>query len=87
MFCTFVDETLTMKNLIVVTGGAGSAVSEYINDNGIKIDITNIGIPDRIISHGSQDELYSEIGLDKKTLEIKINEIYNLISENKKVVD
>ncbi len=71
----------------VVTGGAGSAVSEYINDNGIKIDITNIGIPDRIISHGSQDELYSEIGLDKKTLEIKINEIYNLIPENKKVVD
>tara|TARA_B100001109_G_scaffold58452_1_gene47361 strand:+ start:1945 stop:3834 length:1890 start_codon:yes stop_codon:yes gene_type:complete len=71
----------------VVTGGAGSSVNEYINENGLKVEITNIGIPDRIISHGSQDELYREIGLDKKSLEIKINEIYNLISENKKIVD
>ena len=71
----------------VITGGAGSSINEHINNNGLKINITNIGIPDRIISHGSQDELYKEIGLDKKSLEIKINEIYNLISENKKVMD
>ena len=71
----------------VITGGAGSSINEHINNNGLKINITNIGIPDRIISHGSQDELYKEIGLDKKSLEIKINEIYNLISQNKKVVE
>jgi len=71
----------------VITGGAGSSVNEYIHDNGLKVNILNIGIPDRIISHGSQDELYQEIGLDKKSLEIKINEIYNLIAQNKKVVE
>ncbi len=71
----------------VITGGAGSSINEYINKNGLKINITNIGIPDRVISHGSQDELYKEIGLDKKSLEIKINEIYNLIAQNKKVVE
>jgi len=71
----------------VITGGAGSSINEHINNNGLKINITNIGIPDRIISHGSQDELYKEIGLDKKSLEIKINEIYNLIAQNKKVVE
>ena len=71
----------------VITGGAGSSINEYINENGLKINISNIGIPDRVVSHGSQDELYEEIGLDKKSLEIKINEIYNLIAQNKKVVE
>ncbi len=61
--------------------------NEHINKNGLKINVINIGIPDRVISHGSQDELYKEIGLDKKSLEIKINEIYNLIAQNKKVVE
>tara|TARA_Y100000768_G_scaffold248482_2_gene188584 strand:- start:1413 stop:3302 length:1890 start_codon:yes stop_codon:yes gene_type:complete len=71
----------------VVAGGAGSSINEYIYDAALKVDVINLGIPDRVVSHGSQDELYTEIGLDKKSLEIKINEIYNLISENKKVVD
>jgi 1-deoxy-D-xylulose-5-phosphate synthase len=64
----------------VVKGGAGSAVNEYIIEKGLDINIINLGIPDRIISHGSQDELYTEIGLDKKSLEIKINELYNHIT-------
>ena len=69
----------------VVTGGAGSAVNEYIIGKGLDINIMNLGIPDKIISHGSQDELYAEIGLDKKSLEIKINELYNHITKNEKV--
>ena len=48
--------------------------------------MTNFGIPDKFISHGSQSELYEEIGLDKKSLEFKINEIYNRIANDKKVV-
>ncbi len=68
----------------VVAGGAGSAVNEYIIEKGLDINIINLGIPNKIISHGSQDELYAEIGLDKKSLEIKINELYNHISKNEK---
>ena len=71
----------------VVTGGAGSAVNEYLVEKGYEITITNFGIPDQIISHGSQSELYSEVGLDKKSLEYRINEIYNHISSNKKIVE
>ena len=71
----------------VVTGGAGSSVNEYLVDRGYEITITNFGIPDRIVSHGNQNELYAEIGLDRKSLEFKINEIYNHISKNKKVVE
>ena len=71
----------------VVTGGAGSSINEYLVEKGHEITITNFGIPDQIISHGSQSELYSEVGLDKKSLEYRINEIYNHISSNKKIVE
>lgn len=70
----------------VILGGAGSAVNEYINEKGCQVNVTNFGIPDKFISHGSQAELYEEIGLDKKSLEFKINEIYNRIANDKKVV-
>ena len=76
---------ITLEDNVVI-GGAGSAVNEHIMHNGLDINIINLGIPDKIISHGSQDELYSEIGLDKKSLEIKINELYNHISKNEKVL-
>ena len=71
----------------VITGGAGSSVNEYLVERGYEITITNFGIPDRIVSHGNQNELYAEIGLDRKSLEFKINEIYDGITKNKKVVD
>ena len=68
----------------VVRGGAGSAVNEFIVGEGLDINIINLGIPDEVISHGSQQELYAQINLDKKSLEIKINELYNHISKNEK---
>ena len=68
----------------VVQGGAGSAVNEYVIEKSLDINILNLGIPDKIISHGSQEELYAEIGLDKKSIEIKINELYNHITKNEK---
>ncbi len=70
----------------VVPGGAGSSINEYLVEKGYEITVTNFGIPDQIISHGSQNELYAEIGLDKKSLEYRINEIYDHISNNKKIV-
>ena len=80
------DCIVTVEDNVVI-GGAGSSVSEYINQKGLKIDIVNLGVPDEVISHGSQKDLYRQIGLDKKSLEIKINEIYNQLALNKKIVD
>ena len=71
----------------VVSGGAGSFINEYLTEKGYEINITNLGIPDKVISHGHQSELYAEIGLDKKSLEFRINEIYNHISKNKKIAE
>ncbi len=45
-------------------GGMGSAVLEFMGDNGYACQIKRLGIPDRYIEHGTQDELYTECGFD-----------------------
>jgi len=49
----------------VVNGGFGSAVLEFLSENGIQLKVRRMGIPDRFIEHGTPEELYAEIGLDK----------------------
>jgi 1-deoxy-D-xylulose-5-phosphate synthase len=45
-------------------GGFGSAVSEFMADNGYSATIKRLGIPDRFVEHGSLAELYRECGFD-----------------------
>ena len=71
----------------VIQGGAGSYVNEFLQSEQLDISVINIGVPDKTVSHGSQDSLYKEIGLDKKSLELKINEIYNHFCKNEKIVN
>jgi 1-deoxy-D-xylulose-5-phosphate synthase len=47
-----------------VVGGFGSAVLEFMNEHGYKADVQIMGIPDRLVEHGTPKELYNEIGLD-----------------------
>jgi 1-deoxy-D-xylulose-5-phosphate synthase len=47
-----------------VVGGFGSAVLEFMNANGYKADVKVLGIPDRIIEHGTPKELQKECGYD-----------------------
>jgi 1-deoxy-D-xylulose-5-phosphate synthase len=47
-----------------VTGGAGSAVGEWLLAHQFKGEFTSLGLPDRFIPHGSPAELYAEVGLD-----------------------
>lgn len=49
----------------VVEGGFGSAVLEFLSDNGFSPEIRRIGIPDRFVEHGSPAELYAELGMDE----------------------
>ncbi|MEI8087411.1 MAG: 1-deoxy-D-xylulose-5-phosphate synthase [Paludibacter sp.] len=48
----------------VIQGGFGSAVLEFMSDNGYKVDVKRIGIPDTFIEHGTPEELYNMLGLD-----------------------
>ena len=45
-----------------VVGGFGSAVLEFMNEHGYKADVKIMGIPDRLVEHGTPKELYKEIG-------------------------
>jgi 1-deoxy-D-xylulose-5-phosphate synthase len=48
----------------VIQGGFGSAVLEFMAENGLSAKVKVLGIPDRFIEHGSQDDLYRECGID-----------------------
>lgn len=48
----------------VIQGGFGSAVLEFLSDNGYKTSVKRLGIPDTFVEHGTPDELYGMLGLD-----------------------
>ncbi|QHS54582.1 1-deoxy-D-xylulose-5-phosphate synthase [Mucilaginibacter sp. 14171R-50] len=45
-------------------GGMGTAVLEFMADNNYKAQVTRLGIPDKVIEHGEQPELWAECGYD-----------------------
>jgi len=68
-----IDETIlshigrTGKAVLVeensIRGGFGSAVLELCHQNGVKAEIRLVGIPDRFVEHGTQDQLRKLCGL------------------------
>ncbi len=57
------DKIITLEDASII-GGLGSAVIEYMNDNSYKAKIVRLGIPDKFIEHGTQEELYRDCGYD-----------------------
>jgi 1-deoxy-D-xylulose-5-phosphate synthase len=57
-----------------LAGGAGSAVNEFLLNEGKLIPILNIGLPDAFVVHGSQKELRALYHLDAQEIENKIRE-------------
>ena len=51
-----------------VVGGFGSAILEFMNEHGYKADVKIMGIPDRLVEHGTPKQLYDEIGLDANAI-------------------
>lgn len=52
----------------VVRGGFGSAVLEFMADNGYTPRVERIGVPDRFIEQGSIPELYKLCGMDAENI-------------------
>ena len=64
-------QTLATKHQLLVTieenaisGGAGSAVIEFLAAQGIVIPVLQLGIPDKLVDHGSHPEQLTSINLD-----------------------
>ena len=53
----------------VVAGGAGSAVNECLAAHGEPVTIANCGLPDRLIQHGTREEMLIDAGLDAPSFE------------------
>jgi 1-deoxy-D-xylulose-5-phosphate synthase len=52
-----------------VVGGFGSAVLEFMNANRYRADVTILGIPDRLVEHGTPRELHRECNYDALAIE------------------
>jgi len=61
----------------VIAGGAGSAVSEYLAQQGKTVQMLHLGLPDEFIKHGSQEEIRAELKLDAAGLEAQIKDRMN----------
>jgi len=68
------DKVITVEDGTVV-GGVGSAVLEFMAAHQYKADIRILGIPDRIVEHGSQKELHRECGYDAEAIMNTVREM------------
>lgn len=78
------DKVITVEDGCIV-GGMGSAVLEFMADHDYQAQVKRLGIPDKVIEHGSQDELYAECNYDTasivKTAKEMLSERSNRSSE------
>ena len=55
-----------------IQGGFGSAIAEFMVDHHYAAKIIRLGVPDEIVEHGEQQELYSLCGIDANSILAKI---------------
>jgi 1-deoxy-D-xylulose-5-phosphate synthase len=58
-----------------VVGGFGSAILEFMNAHGYRSVVKIMGIPDRLVEHGTPKELYNEIGIDAAHIAAEIRKM------------
>jgi 1-deoxy-D-xylulose-5-phosphate synthase len=69
--------TLEENNL---PGGFGGAVAEYFASKNYKNDLHFIGLPDKFIDHGTQEELHHLLGIDPEGI---VNQVKEFVKNNK----
>ena len=61
--CSAHDLIVTLEEN-VISGGAGSGVAEFIHQQGLIVDVLNLGLPDTFIDHGKPEDLLAQCGLN-----------------------
>ena len=69
----------------VIQGGAGNAVSEVLTAHGIVHPLLQYGLPDRLIQHGTREDMLKDAGLDKDGLLEFIRQHHRLSESDKKI--
>ncbi len=57
-------------------GGFGSAILEFMAENGYQAFVKRLGIPDRIVEHGTQHELHKECGFDEEGIQNAVQKLF-----------
>lgn len=68
------DKVITVEDGCL-TGGVGSAIVEFMTDEGYSARIKRLGIPDGIVEHGEPAELYRECGFDAEGIARAVREM------------
>jgi 1-deoxy-D-xylulose-5-phosphate synthase len=68
------DRVITVEDGCL-QGGMGTAVLEFMIDNGYNAKVKRLGIPDRIVEHGEQIELHHECGFDPAGIANTVREL------------
>jgi 1-deoxy-D-xylulose-5-phosphate synthase len=76
------DKVITLEDGCII-GGLGSAVLEFMSDHDYSATVKRLGIPDKFIEHGTQQELYNECFYDvaaiKKTVKSLVQKQSNKV--------
>jgi 1-deoxy-D-xylulose-5-phosphate synthase len=68
----------------VKKGGLGSAVLEFLAKNGYQnIQVIQVGIDDRFVTHGTMPELHAMTGTDEAGILATIRQVEQAIEEEK----
>jgi 1-deoxy-D-xylulose-5-phosphate synthase len=68
------EKIITVEDGTIV-GGFGSAIAEFMAENNYKNDLRILGIPDRLIEHGTLKELHHECGYDATAIADTVREM------------
>lgn len=72
------DKVITVEDG-AIQGGFGSAVLEFMAANNYKAEIKILGIPDRLVEHGTPKQLYEEIGIDAGGIAKAVRESLSIV--------
>lgn len=68
------DKIITVEDGTVI-GGFGSAILEFMNEHQYKAEVKILGIPDRLVEHGTPKELHRECGYDAQSIKEAVLEM------------
>jgi 1-deoxy-D-xylulose-5-phosphate synthase len=75
--CKKFEQIITVEDG-TVKGGFGTAVLEFMAEHNYRNQVSIMGIPDKLVEHGTPKELYREIGLDAENIAKKVRSLMNV---------
>jgi len=63
-------------------GGFGGAITEFLADKPYHIPVSIMGVPDRIVEHGTQRQLHDEVGIGPDGIKQQVREALKTHSLN-----